>query len=107
MSGEDEGVEESVDGEDADCAVFGVGVGGMGGFELGPPKKFDIQDICRRVLYRFLAANCADTSFLSSNGLAFEVYSVRRHLEHSVLDVIFAVDVFAKSRRRSSLFGRP
>ena len=102
MSGEDEGEEESADDEDGDCAV----VGGMGGFELGPPKKFDIQDICRRVVYRLLAANCADTSFLSSSGLVFEVYSVRRHLEHSVLDVIFAVEVFAKSRCGSSLFGR-
>jgi hypothetical protein len=47
MNSEDEGEEESADDEDGDCAVFDVEVGGMGGFELRPPKKFDIQDICR------------------------------------------------------------
>ena len=67
MSGEDEGEEESANDEDGDCTVFGLAVAGMGGFELGPPKKFDIQDICRRELYRLFGANCTDTSFLSSS----------------------------------------
>jgi hypothetical protein len=78
--------------------VFGVEFGVIGEFDTFEllPKKFDIQDICRRVVYSLLTLNCSGTPFLSGNGRAVEVYNVLRHVEHSVLDVIFGAAVFAK-----------
>ena len=88
---------ESDDDEDNDGAAFGIEFCVAGRFELGLTKKFEIQDICRHVIYPFLADNCSETPFLSTNGFAFEVYSVRKHVEHSVLDVIFGVDFSKES----------